>query len=114
MSTTIDSALLFVFYAVLFVGSLLGVTAAGIGLLGPSFIGLERRYAFRNGTVVTFGLLVVGLVNQFIAATLNNDLSVVGYILLGVLAVALLINAIGWLICTRTPARSNPRREQTA
>ena len=38
MSPNIEPALLFVHYACLFVGSLLGVTTAGIGLLGPSFI----------------------------------------------------------------------------
>ena len=50
---------------------------------------------------------------QFIAATLNNGLGAAGYVLLGVLAVVTITNMIGWVICTRTPARSNPRREQT-
>lgn len=60
------------------------------------------------------GLLVLGLLMQFIVTKLDNDLAVTGYILLGVLAAVTITNVIGWLNCTLTPVRSNPRREQTA
>lgn len=51
---------------------------------------------------------------QFIAATLNNGLGATGYIPLGGLAAVTISNMIGWLICTLTSPKRNPRREQTA
>lgn len=113
MSPNMDP-LIVSFYGVLFVGSLFGVTTAAMGLLGPTSVGLERRYVFRFGGGTTSGLLALGLLMQFIVTKLNNDLAVTGYLLLGVLAAVAITNLIGWLICTLTPARSNPRREQTA
>ncbi|ETD30964.1 hypothetical protein [Williamsia sp. D3] len=113
MSPNMDP-LIIVFHATLFVGSLFGVTTAAMGLLRPPSAGIDRRYAFRLGGGTTSGLLALGLLMQFIVTKLNNDLAVTGYILLGVLAAVAITNLIGWVICTRTPARNNPRREQTA
>ena len=113
MSPNIDP-LIIIFYATLLVGSLFGVTTAAMGLLGPTSVGLERRYVFQFGASTTLGLLALGLLMQFIVTKLNNDLAGPGYLLLGVLAAVTITNMIGWLNSTLTPRQSNPRREQTA
>ena len=113
MPSNIDSALSIVFYGILFVGSLLGVTTAGIGLLGPRISGYNRQFAFRNGTIATILILAIGL-SQRIATAQDSFLTATGYILLGVLAAVVITNAMGWLVCTLAASRSNARREQTA